>query len=223
MQKITDNYALNVYLRTMGLEEDNGDCNAKAVMRAILTLTEREQTVLEHRYRLGYTLKKTGEVFGVGAERVRQIEIKALRKLRHPSRSRDMSISSIIASRDYLSEQNAKQQAVITEQRRTIAQIAKLVPKEAREQNADTDLTQAISSQLMKINELDLSVRSYTCLMRAGCATVEDILESIKCYDDLCQIRNLGRRSMDEVIEKMREYGYSDWADKIEQGAKHND
>ncbi len=58
------------------------------------TLTERERMVLDHRFGLtdGYsrTLEEVGQQFNVTRERIRQIEAKALRKLRHPSRSRKL-------------------------------------------------------------------------------------------------------------------------------------
>jgi len=61
-------------------------------------LTEREREVLEMRFGLDdgkdHTLEEVGKKFGVTRERIRQIEAKALRKLRHPSRSRSL--------RDYL-------------------------------------------------------------------------------------------------------------------------
>ena len=65
---------------------------------ALSTLTERERKVLEQRFGLRggeiRTLEEVGEEFQVTRERIRQIEAKALKKLRHPSRSRKL--------RDYL-------------------------------------------------------------------------------------------------------------------------
>ncbi len=50
----------------------------------------------------------------------------------------------------------------------------------------------------MTIEELDLSVRSFNCLKRAGINTVEDLIN--KSEDDMMKVRNLGRKSLEEVI-----------------------
>lgn len=64
------------------------------LMEVLDTLTEREQKVLRLRFGLDdgkpRTLEEVGKVFQVTRERIRQIEAKALRKLRHPSRSRKL-------------------------------------------------------------------------------------------------------------------------------------
>ena len=52
------------------------------------TITEKERQTLICRYQYEFTLERAGKHFGVTRERIRQIEAKALRKLRHPSRSR---------------------------------------------------------------------------------------------------------------------------------------
>ncbi len=61
---------------------------------ALKTLTEREAKVLKMRFGLGdgneHTLEEVGQQFKVTRERIRQIEAKALRKLKHPSRSRKL-------------------------------------------------------------------------------------------------------------------------------------
>ncbi len=64
------------------------------LVEVLSTLTEREQKVLRLRFGLddgrARTLEEVGKVFNVTRERIRQIEAKALRKLRHPSRSRKL-------------------------------------------------------------------------------------------------------------------------------------
>ncbi|MCL2363801.1 MAG: DNA-directed RNA polymerase subunit alpha [Defluviitaleaceae bacterium] len=57
----------------------------------------------------------------------------------------------------------------------------------------------------MTIEELDLSVRSYNCLKRAGINTVEDLAG--KTEDDMMKVRNLGRKSLEEVLNKMTDLG----------------
>ena len=59
----------------------------------------------------------------------------------------------------------------------------------------------------MTIEELDLSVRSYNCLKRAGINTVEDLAN--KTEDDMMKVRNLGRKSLEEVLNKLAELGLS--------------
>ena len=61
-------------------------------LRVLQTLTPREEKVLRKRFGIGmdneHTLEEVGQGFEVTRERIRQIEAKALRKLRHPSRSK---------------------------------------------------------------------------------------------------------------------------------------
>ena len=70
------------------------------ISEVLLTLTEREEQVLRLRFGLEdgtpRTLEEVGNMFGVTRERIRQIEAKALRKLRHPSRSKKL--------KDYLND-----------------------------------------------------------------------------------------------------------------------
>ena len=74
------------------------DMLRESIQDALAVLTERERQVLEMRYGLldgrDHTLEEVGQYFNVTRERIRQIEAKALRKLRHPTRSRQL--------RDYL-------------------------------------------------------------------------------------------------------------------------
>ncbi|CEH30935.1 DNA-directed RNA polymerase subunit alpha [Aneurinibacillus migulanus] len=57
----------------------------------------------------------------------------------------------------------------------------------------------------MTIEELDLSVRSYNCLKRAGINTVQELTQ--KTEEDMMKVRNLGRKSLEEVQEKLEELG----------------
>ena len=59
----------------------------------------------------------------------------------------------------------------------------------------------------MTIEELDLSVRSFNCLKRANIHTVEDLIN--KTEDDMMKVRNLGRKSLEEVINKLASLGFA--------------
>ena len=59
----------------------------------------------------------------------------------------------------------------------------------------------------MNIDELELSVRSYNCLKRAGINTVEELCS--KTPDEMMKVRNLGRKSLDEVLAKLKDLGLS--------------
>lgn len=59
----------------------------------------------------------------------------------------------------------------------------------------------------MTIEELDLSVRSYNCLKRAGINTVEELIQ--RTDEDMMKVRNLGKKSLEEVTNKLAELGLS--------------
>lgn len=77
--------------------------------------------------------------------------------------------------------------------------------------NAEIMVEKAAPSQSklleMTIEELDLSVRSYNCLKRAGINTVEDLIA--RTDEDMMKVRNLGRKSLEEVINKLHGLGLS--------------
>ena len=57
----------------------------------------------------------------------------------------------------------------------------------------------------MNIDELELSVRSYNCLKRAGINTVEELCN--RTSEDMMKVRNLGRKSLEEVLAKLNDLG----------------
>ena len=73
-----------------------------------------------------------------------------------------------------------------------------LVEKEEEEKDRVFDMT---------IEELDLSVRSYNCLKRAGINTVEELTK--RTEQDIMKVRNLGKKSLQEIKEKLEALGLS--------------
>ena len=76
-------------------------------------------------------------------------------------------------------------------------------PTEIRVEKDDTGKEKVLE---MTIEELDLSVRSFNCLKRAGINTVEDLIS--KSEEDMMKVRNLGRKSLEEVINKLNSLGF---------------
>ncbi len=58
---------------------------------------------------------------------------------------------------------------------------------------------------VMSIDELELSVRSYNCLKRAGINTVQELVA--KTPEEMMKVRNLGKKSLDEVLAKLEDLG----------------
>lgn len=143
------------------------------------TLAERERRVLGFRYKDSLTFEEIGKRECVTRERIRQICAKALRKLRHPDRLNFLKygVRGVIRRK--------------TESARAVA-LASL-PK--------PDITD------MTLEELDLSVRSYNCLKRAGIDTLYEIAEMT--FDELCHVRNLGKKSIDEICCALTRHGLS--------------
>jgi DNA-binding CsgD family transcriptional regulator len=292
------------------------------------TLTEREKDVLYQRYRDKKTLREVGESFGRSPERTRQIEAKAFRKLRHPTRTRKMLgvyrsfdysrfkdtvvtkdieesvklnaiynmmkggglgrsyllpkefiLGYINAIEDVITEYNRTHkkdeeihiEQMITDARKAIVDFELLVKfeeiydrlcddkkthdrmsviieninalggwsvdamhdylttdhhtlkfeylKETKTvilnpngdiidimEDAEQQTVNPLEKLLnMTIEELDLSVRSFNCLKRAGINTVEDLVQLTE--EDFMKIRNLGRKSFEEVLEKIQSLG----------------
>ena len=80
----------------------------------------------------------------------------------------------------------------------SMAQMETLVSREEDKQTKVLEMT---------IEDMDRSVRSYNCLKRAGICTVEDLTK--KSESDLAKVKNLGKRSLEEVAEKLQSYGLS--------------
>lgn len=173
-----------------------------SVEYALCTLTERERDIIIKRFVNKLTYKEAGDLYGVTRERIRQVEAKALRKLRHPQRSKYLinGISGIIENikTDYHNKLN--------DLGIKLAELCKVNEKAAdeiiEEQSALRKLYKADS-----IEQADFSVRTYNCLKRHGINTISE-LATLR-YDEIVKIRNIGRKCVAEIIDKLKEYGYT--------------
>lgn len=187
-----------------------------------ITLTERESTGLKLYYEKGLTLREIGHHFNVTQERARQILAKAIRKLRHPSRTKTIMYGfegrqklNVWAEKEkeldeqYCAEYIEKKQAWIEK----INAIDN--PPEQEEQSTESKIEDPIDC-------MELSVRSHNALLRTlsyqdpnnrlhWICTVGDVVNYIKTRN-LLGIRNIGKKSAVEILTKLEKlYNVSLW------------
>lgn len=162
-----------------------------ALLESLKTLTDREQKILEMRFRHYMTLEQCGKVYGVTCNRIRQIEAKAIRKLRHPRNYKHWKMDVLDTAWEIAKERDALKLKVL--------RLSKLVP------DVSTIPVDDILDTDVPIDNMELSVRAYNCLKRAGFDTIES-LRGVT-VDRLMRVHNLGRKSMKEVINKLAEWG----------------
>ena len=92
------------------------------------------------------------------------------------------------------------------QKRRTHGELNSVYAKYGKQLRFPVYLGQALTEA--PLEDLELSVRSYNCLKRAGMRTVGDLVEGIDGRTDLLKIRNLGMRSANEIMQAVMEYQY---------------
>jgi len=225
-EDISSQYPQNIFRAIFGTPIDPetyeeigqmlGDRGALEIAMVLANLSDREAEVLRYRYQKNKTYEELTDVFGIGRERIRQIEAKALRRMRKPVVTRLLRMGANGWLKD-LVESEANRIAEERIPREVSKQISerlewareRLMEREAEELemalNGDPD-PKVILAENITVDEMELSVRSYNCLRRAGYNTVADIIA--KTYDELKCIRNLGKKSLEEIINKVNELGF---------------
>ena len=155
---------------------------------------ERGVEILLKRYRDKKSYEQIGNEYGVTRERVRQIVARMIRYLRHPSRLNIIrhGISGMIdihGQEEYKKGYN-------------------LGYRDGYSSAKDEEVSYKATVERLNpnIEDMDLSVRSFNCLMRAGLKTANDIAKLD--FNQLSRIRNLGRKSLNEVVQRMEELGF---------------
>lgn len=169
---------------------------------ALVTLEERERTMILLRYEQNATLEKVGNRYGLSGERARQIIHKAIRKLRHPSRFQIINegFQGYIRHREqsyYKSGFNDGYNKAKKDLFNAFTKIMSLADEYKTDNNITCNYT---------LEDLDLSLRSYHCLKRAGNNNISDLLK-YETEDDIMKIRNLGAKCAKEVAAKLFELG----------------
>ena len=111
----------------------------------------------------------------------------------------------------------SKAAELLMEQFRPFALLGRDESALAAQESAGAAATGGASPLDLSIEELELSVRAYNCLKRANIYTVGDLLK--KTERELMDIKNFGKKSADEVIERLKAFGFSMAKDKDEEPA----
>ena len=175
------------------------------------SLSERERDIIRYRYHDELTLRDTGKIFGLTVERIRQIEAKALRKLRHPVRKNHIKWGwTGITRKDELDRREHelnKREERLNELEEKLAENGINV----HEPDYDEENMQ-LSGYSQAFWDLDLNVRAFNCLARANIRTVDQIIEQLNTPDilhpqdrKLYHIRNLGKKTYDYILKRIEE------------------
>lgn len=178
------------------------DCDmGHGIRDALDSLNARERRVIYGIYRDNASLNDLGEELGITKERVRQIRELALRKLRHPSNAMPMLYGHSWAAartKRRLAEKELKAAELDLERAEEARDNTKAILSEIGVDNAE-------SLPFADLYQLDLSVRTYNALVRSGITTMGGLISfyNKNGREGLMKIRNLGRKSLDEVMEKL--------------------
>ena len=168
----------------------------EAVNDVLNGLTDRERRCLEMMYRDRMTLDEIGKECNVTRERIRQVIARAIRKLKHPQRINAMQVvpkseySALMTQYTTLEKDYEDLLASCIN-----AGLSTPIKKQAGEPN--------ILDQ--EIDTLDLSVRSYNCLLRAGIKTIGGL--TAHTATEIKMIRNLGKGSFLEIRNRLCDLG----------------
>ena len=178
------------------------------------TLSDREAEVLELRYEESMRLKEIADTLNISKERVRQIEDRALRRLRHPKRARILLYGSEYI--DALEEfKRATDEVRYKKFSPIIEDLKNKFNSVASELEFDDDsIREMIVQEALKkevfinfgLDDLDISIRTYNNLKRAGIKDIKDILE----YSDkngLNMIPNFGISCFEELKKELHDFG----------------
>ena len=168
-------------------------------------LPEREGILLDQR-ESGRTLEQIAKDFGVTRERIRQLELRAQRKIITALKRRLVKINAdIVVDLEDEKRLPGLEKDLIVQLRTKIPVLKRLITYiESLEQL----IPEAVTSESLldqRIEVLDLSTRSYNALRRAGVDTLRDL--SQRSLRELEKVRSLGRKSLMEIVHKVENLG----------------
>lgn len=215
------------------------------VDRALETLREKEKIILKARFGLNGEKTKTLDELAVDLnstrEGMRQREAKALRKLKNPvrkamdniySKPNEEFVRSYFEMHDIFidnsepnlnDEEIEKLMAICKKQKQEIFEKeAELRREQIEEKRKDDDITISREADDVSIDDIGLSFRAYKCCRHAGASTVGDLLRIFEKKEKFSKIRNLGKVTMNEIINVVHDLGF-EFIYEIEEANKEED
>lgn len=182
---------------------------AREIEKAITALDERERIVLQRRYTEGSdTYSTIGRLFDISKERSRQIEKKALRRLRlNPI---ILYLANAYPSDDELFDKAQKDRWKEVIRTELYDEIKREVLTEVLRDYPKANVTEEFPEHWFdNVDELNTSVRTANCLQNAGITKVHEIIE--RGQGNLLRTRKFGRKSLYEIKEILTEIGLGNY------------
>lgn len=173
---------------------------APGLLSALDELTEREQKIINLRFRSLMTLEAVSKVFGVTRERVRQVEAKALRELAKP---KYFNRWYTVPKRELLDVADERDKARL-ECIKLKQRLESIITRYGIPENADA-INEEVGETDLDLEVMELSVRSFNGLKRAGVDTIGQLRGMTKTK--LRNIRCLGVKSFNEIVKRASDFG----------------
>ncbi len=200
MPKLTDVYPFNLALDIFcGDEEEALKIYVPNMLGVVSTLSMREEEIILLRYAENMTLQAIGEIYGLTRERIRQIEAKAMRKLRHPLRAKIIK-GGPKADENEVERQIAKYEELYRKYEVLSQELVACLVKYAAP-SSDYLIPLPIDTP---IENLKISIRAQNGLKRAGKKTFGEVLATPE--EELFKIRNLGASAIEEIKWLIKKY-----------------
>lgn len=170
-------------------------------------LSPREGDIIRKRYEDNMTLFDIGHEFGITGDRVGQIEARAILKLKSCRGWLKMGMNHWVPVLKI--QQRIEENFEIAVTHRVLAALDKRIPSLRKFINdgiKNEIAEQVRANQDIPIENMELSVRSFNCLKRAGITTIDELRQMT--VSDLMHIRELGKGCVREIERKLDEYGF---------------
>ncbi len=203
-------YASQIYRAVFDLSTDEGDAYVRGVFTVFAALPEQERLALEYRYRGQMTYQQMSELMGnISIYRVQQILRAALSQLRRPDNIQKIRVSQIIARCDLLQE-------LLQETDHMYHELHQHMEDFFKREDKKQALRRKLEHKRILIENMGVSVYISNALARANILDSDSLL-AVRHLNELKKFRCLGQQSIQKIIHVMREFGFTEWADKMEE------